>query len=68
MLDLTKPLAGGRMLYVQNRSIWVAFKYKKLPKFCFKCSVIKHGQLRCNRIGSRRPPSNEEEYPYGQWL
>jgi hypothetical protein len=43
LLDLQKPLARGRKLHFQNKSTWVAFKYEKLPEFCFTCGVIKHG-------------------------
>jgi hypothetical protein len=68
MVDLSKPLARGRMLHVQNRSIWIAFKYEKLSKFCNKCGVIIHGRLGCSRFGRRRSPSNEEEQLYGPWL
>jgi hypothetical protein len=32
VIDLSKPLARGRMLHIQDSSTWVAFKYEKLPK------------------------------------
>jgi hypothetical protein len=67
VIDLTKPLARGRLLHIQNRSIWIPFKYEKLPRFCFKCGVVKHGRLGCSKIGSRRT-TGEEEYPFGNWL
>jgi hypothetical protein len=65
LLDLKKPLARGRLLHLQSKSLWIAFKYEKLPKFCFKCGVIKHGSLGCGIHRSRR---SEEEDPYGNWL
>jgi hypothetical protein len=67
-LDLNKPLARGRMLHVRNRSIWIAFKYEKLPKFCYKCGTILHGQQGCNRDGNLRSPSKDDDQPYGPWL
>jgi len=67
-VELLKPLARGRMMHVHNRSIWIAFKYEKLPKFCYRCSVIMHGRLRCVRSGSRRTSNVEDEQPYGPWL
>jgi hypothetical protein len=36
-LDLTKPLAHGRMLKFQGKTRWIAFQYERLPKFCFNC-------------------------------
>jgi hypothetical protein len=67
-VDLTKPLPRGRMLHVQNRSIWIPFKYEKLLRFCFMCVVIKHGPLGCSKLGCHWPHGAEENYPYGNWL
>jgi len=67
-LDLSKPLSRGRMLHIQDRSIWIAFKYEKLPNYCYQCGVILHGQKCCHRDGSRRSPGTEEDQPYGPWL
>jgi hypothetical protein len=68
VLDLTKPLARRRLLHIPNRYIWIPFKYEKLPRFCFKCGVVKHGRLGCSKVRSCRPNGGEEEYPYGNWL
>jgi hypothetical protein len=35
VLEITKPLARGRMLHLQNKSIWIPFKYEKVPKYCY---------------------------------
>lgn len=66
--DLTKPLARGCMLYFQNQSLWVAFKYEKLPKSCYHCGVIKHDRQGCVSPGTSRTPVKEEDQPYGNWL
>jgi hypothetical protein len=42
-LDLRKPLACGIMLHVSGRSLWIGYKYEKLPRFSYKCRVILHG-------------------------
>lgn len=47
MVDLAKPLAKGRVLKLQGNPIWIAFQYKRLPKLCFHCVVINHGNLGC---------------------
>jgi hypothetical protein len=49
-LNLSKPLARGRTLQIGGRSMWVAFQYEKLPKFCFNCGVIKHGEMGCSKF------------------
>lgn len=46
-LDLTKPLPRGCMLKLQGQSVWVAFRYERLPKFCFHCGVNRHGSTGC---------------------
>jgi hypothetical protein len=43
ILDLSKPLPRGQTIKVRDKSLWVSFKYEKLPKFCFKCGVVQHG-------------------------
>jgi hypothetical protein len=34
-IDLTKPLDRGRALHLNEKTIWVTFKYEKLPQFCY---------------------------------
>jgi hypothetical protein len=67
-IDLSSPLARGRMLHLQGRSTWVAFKFEKLPKFCYNCGVIKHGRSGCIEQGAGKKKGDEEGYPYGPWL
>jgi len=46
----------------------VAFKYEKLPKFCYTCGIIKHGRQGCAKPGIRAKAGDEEEQQYGPWL
>lgn len=46
-LDLHKPLMRGRMLKINGSSMLITFQYERLPKFCFRCGVIKHGVTGC---------------------
>jgi hypothetical protein len=32
-IDISKPLARGRIMNVKGKQIWVAFQYERLPKF-----------------------------------
>jgi hypothetical protein len=41
---------------------------KKIPKYCFKCGVIRHGTKGCVRIGGQRANRREEELKFGSWL
>lgn len=50
--------------HVPGRSLWIAFKYEKLPKFCYRCDIILHGQKGCSSEGNCRSPIPKGE-PYG---
>lgn len=67
-VDLSKPLTRGRMLKLMNNSVWVAFQYEKLPKFCFRCGVIRHGLTGCLQSGGRRTSGEAAETQFGSWL
>jgi hypothetical protein len=67
-LDLSKPLARGPKLHLQSKSLWIAFKYEKLPKYCYSCGVILHGRMGCSSPASRRNPIKDEDQPFGPWL
>jgi hypothetical protein len=44
----------------------ILFQYEKLPKFCFRCGVIKHGVTGCSeRSNARKQNANTE---YGPWI
>jgi hypothetical protein len=63
LIDLSKPLARGRMLHVHKQSLWIAFKYEKLPKLCYQCSKIIHRNEGCSKVGSRRPSVHDDGQP-----
>jgi hypothetical protein len=67
-IELSKPLARGRMLHIPGRSIWVAFKYEKLPKFYYACGIIHHWRQGCSGQGKGKQNAEEEENQYGSWL
>jgi hypothetical protein len=41
----------GVLQHVPGRSLWIAFKYEKLQKFCYRCGIILHGQKGCSSEG-----------------
>jgi len=67
-VDITKPLPRGRFLHLDNQSLWIAFKYEKLPKFCFKCGRIIHGKQGCLKAGNSKQLFAGENSQYGPWL
>lgn len=66
-LDVTKPLERGRALLLDAKSIWVTFKYEKLPLFCFNCGRILHGSRGCPSPRLKKSGVSEES-PWGSWL
>jgi hypothetical protein len=65
-IDLTKPLARGRVINLLGKQTLIGFQYEKLPKYCFECGRIWHGRMGCTAIGGNR--TKEPEKQYGPWL
>ena len=68
VLDLSKPLSRGRRLKLRERSIWIPFKYEKIPRFCFSCGVICHGARGCVQPGGSLGVGDGKEVQFGKWL
>jgi hypothetical protein len=68
VLDLSKPLSRGRRLKLGERSLWIAFKYEKIPKFCFRCGTIKHGNRECIKVVGRGAHGADNKFEFGPWL
>lgn len=61
-LNMTKPITRGRTLNMEENKLWIPFKYKKLPKLCFKCRVLSHGKKGCTQVESN---TREEGSQFG---
>lgn len=46
-VDLRKVVAHGRTLNLNSKRMCMPFKCRKLPKICFKCGKIVHGEEGC---------------------
>jgi hypothetical protein len=68
VLDLTKPLSRGRRLKLCDRSIWITFKYEKIPHFCFNFGVIQHGSHGYVSPGGVRRLGEGRESQFRRWL
>jgi hypothetical protein len=67
-IDLTKPLDRGRALNLADKTLWVEFKYEKLPLFCFRCGRVVHGSKGCPTPSKTRLNAVEEPKAWGSWL
>jgi hypothetical protein len=64
-IDLYKPLERGRALLFAGESVWVTFKYEKLPAFCFKCGRILHETRGCPTSSAKRANHKEGAWGWG---
>ncbi|XP_023872065.1 uncharacterized protein LOC111984680 [Quercus suber] len=47
-VDVSKPLCRGRkVVFDDGKEGWVAFKYEKLPNFCYWCGLVSHDDKDC---------------------
>jgi hypothetical protein len=67
-IDITKPLERGRALVLNGKSVWVSFRYEKLPQFCYSCGRIYHAGQPCMNKTSHRLNDNDSVKPWGAWL
>ena len=65
LIDLYKPLSRGRMLKFDGKSTLIGFKFERLPKFCYHCGVIHHGEEGCLKRNRMR---NQGVLQFGPWL
>jgi hypothetical protein len=65
-LDLTKPLARGRMINLLGKKVMIAFQYEKLPRYCLDCGKIWHGVEECTFKKEGRKLEFRKQY--GTWL
>jgi len=68
VIDLTKPLDRGRALIMQGKSLWVTFRYEKLPSFCHHCGRIFHGAYVCDKRQGYRLNEDGGGKQWGLWM
>ncbi|KAL8494414.1 hypothetical protein ACS0TY_025284 [Phlomoides rotata] len=69
-VDLLKPVKRGTKLEISNSSVWVPFKYERLPSFCYICGLMGHMKRECDLPdeGSDIVTLPEDKLPFGEWL
>ena len=68
-IDMSKPLCRGRKVALDDdNERWIAFKYEKLPNFCYWCGLISHDGKDCDLWLARKETGHTEPTEYGPWL
>uniref|UniRef100_A0A2N9GMN7 Zinc knuckle CX2CX4HX4C domain-containing protein n=1 Tax=Fagus sylvatica TaxID=28930 RepID=A0A2N9GMN7_FAGSY len=72
-MDISKPLCRGRKARLSARNeTWIAFRYERLPNFCYWCAVVKlirrvevkvAGRSNAPRWDRRFNPMNDRDIP-----
>ncbi|XP_031108655.1 uncharacterized protein LOC116013142 [Ipomoea triloba] len=66
-IDVSRPLKKHMKLKKDNGTwAFIDFCYERLPKFCFMCGVIGHGDQYCPKITNVL--DRKAEKPFGAWL
>ena len=64
-IPLDKPLRrGSKIKGPDGEVIWVAFKYKRLISFCFRCGILGNEAKTCEQPRG----TEEQENQYGEWM
>ena len=68
-IDVSKPLCRGRKIAMNaDEFIWVAFKYEKLPNFCYWCGRVSHADKECEIWLASKGKLTQEQQEYGAWI
>jgi len=68
-LPLSEPLKVGRLIKYNNQTLWLDFKYERLPHYCYSCGRLGHYTDACPSIPFEETMfTDSEKTPYGPWL
>lgn len=70
-VDIRKPLKKDMTLDVGNKNtVWIPFKYERLPSFCFVCGTLGHMRRECDLLEESNEirELTEDKLPYGEWM
>ena len=68
-MDISKPLCRGRKAWLfAGNETWIAFRYERLPNFCYWCGMLTHGDRDCDRWLRSKGTLRREDQQYGTRL
>ncbi|KAL0012144.1 hypothetical protein SO802_007252 [Lithocarpus litseifolius] len=68
-IDITQALGRGRLInFGGSTPVWVAFKYERLPIFCYWCGKLNHDDKDCGMWLRSKGSLQAHDQQYGSWL
>lgn len=68
-VDVSKPLCRGRKVILDSEEEErVAFRYEKLPIFCYWCKMVCHDDKDCDIWLSSKWSLSLESQEFGAWM
>ncbi|KAL8524893.1 hypothetical protein ACS0TY_014497 [Phlomoides rotata] len=70
-VNVEKPMKQGLNLELHSsKSIWVNFKYERLPSFCYFCGMFGHMKRECDLVEGEEIVTDlpDEKLPFGEWM
>ena len=68
-IDTMRKIVKGKKVCIEgNSGRWVFFKYERLPNFCYRCSILDHGEKECLKSMPREENGEKGNAQYGPWL
>lgn len=58
----------GTLLNHKGDQTWIAFKYERLPNFCFNCGISNHPVSGCPKPSRDNKIHDSDRNQYGIWL
>lgn len=69
LIDIKKKLVRGKRTVIEGGGQrWIMFKYKKLPKFCYRCGLLSHVVKDCKNENGSDANMELNNPLYGAWL
>ncbi|KAL0002242.1 hypothetical protein SO802_016023 [Lithocarpus litseifolius] len=69
LIDVTKKIVRGKRIVIEGgEQRWVAFKYERLPNFCYHFGLFSHGLKECDEKNGVDEHVDLSKLQYGAWL
>jgi len=68
-INLQEPLKTGKLIRIDGKTLWLDFRYERLPHFCYSCGKLGHYATYCKDYPyDEAQIDGKNKMAYGQWL